>query len=61
MLRAPNVLGTAEVLRLACSCPTAAALPVHHVSTLSVFPLSMTARTGGEPIRESEPTPRLPR
>jgi thioester reductase-like protein len=35
-LRAANVLGTQEVLRLAC---THRVKPVHYVSTLSVFPL----------------------
>ncbi|MGO9922933.1 MAG: thioester reductase domain-containing protein [Isosphaeraceae bacterium] len=35
-LKAANVEGTTEILRLAC---TAQAKPVHYVSTLSVFPL----------------------
>ncbi len=34
LLKAPNVLGTREVLRLACRSRTK---PVHHVSTVSVF------------------------
>ncbi len=34
-----NVVGTAEILRLAASCPDGAAV-VHHVSSLGIFPMS---------------------
>jgi thioester reductase-like protein len=48
-LKAPNVLGTQEVLRLACKTKVK---PVHHISTVSIF-----GSTYGEPtvIREDEP------
>ncbi|WP_409462545.1 amino acid adenylation domain-containing protein [Amycolatopsis sp. GA6-003] len=45
-MRAANVLGTEEILRLACVAGTA---PVHYVSTLSVLPLD------AGPVHEASP------
>src|SRR5262249_32775109 len=44
-LKAANVLGTREVLRLACQSRTK---PVHYISTVSVFDLAM--RRGGAAV-----------
>ncbi|MFF9525246.1 thioester reductase domain-containing protein [Streptomyces achromogenes] len=49
-LRAANVDGTAEILRLAARHRT---VPVHHVSSVGVFPGPVTE---GEPVRETDPT-----
>ncbi|WNI18013.1 non-ribosomal peptide synthetase [Actinacidiphila sp. ITFR-21] len=49
-LRAVNVLGTREVIRLA-TAGTGPARPVHHLSTLGIFP-----RTGAVPDEDSFPS-----
>ncbi|MGW2954956.1 thioester reductase domain-containing protein, partial [Streptomyces eurythermus] len=49
-LRAANVDGTEEILRLAARHRT---VPVHHVSSVGVFPGPVTE---GEPVRETDPT-----
>lgn len=55
-MRAPNVGGTAEVLRFAREASLAPAL--HHVSTLSVFPFNQF--TGADPVTErSVPGPAI--
>ncbi|OKI08068.1 hypothetical protein A6A06_35020 [Streptomyces sp. CB02923] len=51
-LRGANVLGTAEVLRLAALHRT---VPLHHVSTVGVYP--GVAAEGGGPIRPEAPLP----
>ncbi|AZQ38051.1 SDR family NAD(P)-dependent oxidoreductase [Streptomyces cyaneochromogenes] len=49
-LKATNVRGTEEILRLAARHRT---VPVHHVSTVGVFPKALTE---GVPVREDDPT-----
>ncbi|WP_244951811.1 thioester reductase domain-containing protein [Streptomyces spinoverrucosus] len=49
-LKATNVAGTEEVLRLAARHRT---VPVHYVSTVGVFPKALTE---GVPVREDDPT-----